>query len=67
MMNEMNDKSRALTGADNRRLDKTVRSDSQTTAAWAQDSHHTKEANVSVPDSSAVSHAKEWTDNGSRL
>ena len=67
MISEKNDKSRALTGASNGRIDKIIRSDSQSTAAWAQNSHHTKEAGVSVPDASAVIHAKEWADNGSRL
>ena len=67
MISEKNDKSRALTGASNGRIDKIIRSDSQTTAAWAQNSHHTKEAGVSVPDASAVIHAKELADNGSRL
>ena len=62
-----NQKSRPLTGASNQRLDKTSRSDSQSTAAWAGTDHHAAKSNVSIPDTNAVEHAKEWVDNGSRL
>lgn len=62
-----NSKSNPLTGASNQRLDKTSQSDSQSTAAWAGTDHHTPKSNVSIPGTSAVEHAKEWVDNGSRL
>lgn len=67
MNNQNHEKSHALTGAHNRRLDKTVQSDSQSTAAWAQAGLNTPKANVSIPDNNAVNNAKEWVDNGSRL
>ena len=64
----MNDqKVHPLTGASNQRLEKTSQSDSQCTAAWAGTDHHAPKSNVSIPDTSAVEHAKEWVDNGSRL
>lgn len=62
-----NQKSHPLTGASNQRLDKTSQSDSQSTVAWAGTDHHEAKSNVSIPDASAVEHAKEWVDNGSRL
>ena len=54
-----NQKSKPLTGADNKRLDKVSQSDSESTAA--------PKSYVSVPKTSAVEDAKEWVDNGSRL
>ena len=64
----MNDaKSRALNGASNQRINKVRTSDNESTAAWTGTDHNTKNANVSIPKSSAVTNAKEWVDNGSRL
>lgn len=61
------EKSYPLNGANNQRLDKTSRSDSESTAAWAGTGHFAPKSNVSIPDCSAVENAKEWVDNGSRL
>lgn len=70
-MNSQNqEKSRALTGADNKRMNKTSQSDSQVTAAWAQTGQNAFISNPNLnpnPDSQAVRNAKEWVDNGSRL
>ncbi|MCI9123353.1 MAG: DUF3787 domain-containing protein [Eubacterium sp.] len=62
-----NEKSHALNGTHNQRINKTVQTDNTSTAAWTKESRMTPKANVSVPDTSAVEHAKEWVDNGSRL
>ncbi len=62
-----NPKSQPLTGEHNNRLTKKTQSDSQSTAAWTGTDHHAPKSNVSIPDTSAVEYAKEWTDNGSRL
>lgn len=64
----MNDaKSHALNGAFNRRINKVTKSDNESTAAWIGTEHHTPEAKVSIPSTSAVTDAKEWVDNGSQL
>ena len=63
----LNEKSRPLTGRDNKRLSKTSQSDSQATAAWMGTREHAGESGVSIPGRGAVEHAKEWVDNGSRL
>lgn len=64
----MNDpKSHALTGTHNRRIGKTSKSDNEATAAWASPGRFVPGSNVSIPGNSAVEHAKEWVDDGSRL
>lgn len=64
----MNDpKSQALTGVNNNRINKTTKSDSESTLAWTGANHYTKDANVPIPSSQAVQNAKDWVDNGSRL
>lgn len=40
---------------------------SQSTAAWANQHEMTPDANVSIPSDFAVSMAKDWVDNGSKL
>ncbi|SET19862.1 CDIF630_02480 family spore surface protein [[Clostridium] polysaccharolyticum] len=40
---------------------------SQTTAALAEHYKATPEANVTIPSGEAVSEAKDWVDNGSKL
>lgn len=60
-------KSQALTGTHNQRINKTSQSDSEATAAWTGEACHAPKSNVTIPSSSAVEHAKEWVDNGSRL
>ncbi len=69
MNNQMNDKSHALTGAHNGRLDKVIRSDSQSTAAWVQAAKNSKKSDADLKNegSYAAQNAKEWVDNGSRL
>ena len=62
-----NQKSKPLTGADNKRLDKVSQSDSESTAAWAGTDYYAPKSYVSVPKTSAGEDAKEWVDNGSRL
>ncbi|MDE7313301.1 MAG: DUF3787 domain-containing protein [Eubacterium sp.] len=62
-----NEKSQPLTGADNKRLNKTSQSDNESTAAWAGTGHYAAKSYVSIPKASAVEDAKEWVDNGSRL
>lgn len=66
-MNTINEKSQPLSGTHNQRINKTVQTDNTATAAWTKESRMTQKANVSIPDTSAVEHAKEWVDNGSRL
>lgn len=62
-----NQKSKPLTGAHNQRIDKTVLSAKESTAAWTGADHHTPKSNVVIPSSSAVHNAKEWVDDGSKL
>ncbi len=62
-----NQKSHALTGANNQRINKTIKSDNEVTAAWTGGGCHEPKSNVSIPSGSAVENAKEWVDNGSRL
>ena len=62
-----NQKSKALTGAHNKRINKTTQSDNESTAAWAGADHYSPKSNVSIPGSSAVNNAKEWVDDGSKL
>lgn len=64
-MNEQ--KSHALNGTRNQRINKTSQSDNEATAAWTGEACHAPKSNVTIPSSSAVEHAKEWVDNGSRL
>ncbi len=67
-MNRMdNDKSHALTGKNNKRLDVKMTRDNQSTAAWAQADHRERETNVIIPTDSGIANAKEWVDNGSKL
>ncbi|HAU87630.1 MAG TPA: DUF3787 domain-containing protein [Lachnospiraceae bacterium] len=40
---------------------------SQSTAAWANQTKVTTDANVSIPSDYAVNEAKDWVDNGSKL
>ena len=62
-----NPKSQALTGVHNNRINKTEKSDNESTAAWTGTGHYTKDANVAIPSSQAVQNAKDWVDTGSRL
>ncbi len=40
---------------------------SQSTAAWANQHKMTPDANVTIPSDFAISEAKDWVDNGSKL
>lgn len=62
-----NQKSHALTGTHNQRINKTFKSDNEAATAWNGAAGHAPKSNVTIPSSSAVEHAKEWVDNGSRL
>lgn len=60
-------KNHALRGTHNSRLGKTDTQDNEKTAAWMNIKRKTEHAETAVPGDDAVSHAKEWVDNGSRL
>ncbi len=60
-------KSRALTGANNKRLTKYRPTNNEATAAWADIDKLKPESKVSIPSLNSVEEAKDWVDNGSRL
>ncbi len=60
-------KSHALTGTHNQRILATARTDNESTAAWAGKGCLAPKTNVTIPSASAVEHAKEWVDDGSKL
>lgn len=65
--NQKENKTRALHGQENGRLDKTVSLNRETTAARTEAGGQTPHSRVNIPDTDAVWNAKEWVDNGSRL
>ncbi|MGL5331044.1 MAG: CDIF630_02480 family spore surface protein [Peptostreptococcaceae bacterium] len=62
-----NNKSKALSGANNNRLTKHRPTNNAQNAAWADVDKLKPESKVSIPSLSNVEEAKDWVDNGSRL
>jgi len=62
-----NKKTKALSGANNQRLNKHRPTNNAQTAAWADVDKLKAESKVSIPSLSNVEEAKDWVDNGSRL
>ncbi len=62
-----NKKTKALTGANNKRLTKHRPTNNEGTAAWADIDKLKAESKVSMPSMQNVEEAKDWVDNGSRL
>lgn len=58
---------KTLSGADNKRLDKTDCTNNEGTAAWANIKKIQDESNVAIPSDYNVEKAKNWVDNGSKL
>lgn len=63
----MTDKSKALSGKDNTRLNRMDIRNSEITFPLVDAKEVNKAAGVSIPPIEDVIHAKEWVDNGSRL
>ncbi|MDU6115086.1 MAG: DUF3787 domain-containing protein [Paeniclostridium sordellii] len=66
-MISLNNKSKALSGKNNKRLKAHRPMTNEANAAWAGTEHLKKESNVSIPPLTNVEEAKDWVDNGSRL
>lgn len=62
-----NEKCRALSGENNKRLKSNRPTNQESTAAWADTQELQQVTNVSIPSLENVENAKEWVDNGSRL
>uniref|UniRef100_UPI002FE50408 DUF3787 domain-containing protein n=1 Tax=Faecalimicrobium dakarense TaxID=1301100 RepID=UPI002FE50408 len=62
-----NDKTKALSGANNERLKKHRPTNSESTAAWADIDKLKPHSKVTIPSLDNVEEAKDWVDNGSRL
>ncbi|MDB8792413.1 DUF3787 domain-containing protein [Romboutsia sp. 1001216sp1] len=62
-----NEKSKALSGENNKRLKSNRPTNQESTAAWANTQELQEVTNVSIPSLNNVENAKEWVDNGSRL
>ena len=60
-------KAKALSGANNKRLNKYRPTNNAQTAAWADIDKLKAESKVSIPSLSNVEEAKDWVDNGNRL
>lgn len=56
-----------LNSAQNKRLDKVKATNSEETAAWANETKTVKDSKVSIPSEYEVEKAKNWVDNGSQL
>lgn len=61
------DKTKPLTGANNKRLTKHIPTNSQETAAWSDIDKLKMQSNVSIPSEESVEEAKDWVDNGNQL
>ncbi|SHO51149.1 CDIF630_02480 family spore surface protein [Anaerocolumna xylanovorans] len=57
----------ALNSLQNKRLDKVKATNSEETAAWANEEKIIDDSNVSIPSEYEVGKAKNWVDNGSQL
>ncbi|MEG1311867.1 MAG: DUF3787 domain-containing protein [Romboutsia sp.] len=62
-----NDKGKALSGTNNKRLKKYRPTNSEETAAWADIDKLQPNTKVNIPSLENVIEAKDWVDNGSRL
>lgn len=51
----------------NERIHSIKKKRSSATEAWANQAEMTSNANVSIPSDDAISEAKDWVDNGSKL
>lgn len=63
----MNKKDTPLEGKNNRRQTAFRPTDNEGTAAWTHEETKQESTNVVIPSEDAVSEAKKWVDNGSRL
>lgn len=63
----MNKKDAQLNGHDNKRLTAFRPTDSEETAAWANENTRQKHSGVVIPKPEGVSDSKNWVDNGSKL
>lgn len=61
------EKMQALTGAPNKRLNSTMPTHDESTAAWCDTKKTLKDSHVRIPSEKGVLNAKEWVDNGSKL
>lgn len=62
-----NEKTKALSGANNKRLKKYRPTNNESTAAWADIDKIKPDSKVTIPSLDNVVEAKDWVDNGSRL
>ncbi len=60
-------KENALNSYHNKRLDKVDATNSEKTAAWANEEKCEDDSKVSIPSAYEVEKAKNWVDNGSQL
>ncbi|MHC1747136.1 MAG: DUF3787 domain-containing protein [Cellulosilyticaceae bacterium] len=63
----MDKKAAPLSGANNKRLESTVPTNSGMNAALTDVAHVNKASQTTQPSLDAVTEAKDWVDNGSRL
>lgn len=56
-----------LNSSQNKRLDKIKATNSEETAAWANEEWAVDDSKVSIPSEYEVGKAKNWVDNGSQL
>lgn len=60
-------KENTLSGKDNKRLGKVTCTNSEGTAAWANQEQINEDSGVAIPTEHDVVKAKNWVDNGSQL
>lgn len=60
-------KENTLNSLQNKRLDKVKATNSEGTAAWANEEKAADDSKVSIPSEYEVGKAKNWVDNGSQL
>lgn len=60
-------KEEVLNSGQNKRLDKVKATNSEETAAWANEEKSVNDSKVSIPSEYEVEKAKNWVDNGSQL
>jgi hypothetical protein len=58
---------KALSGFDNKRLNKVQPTNSEETAAWANTEKKISDSKVNIPSEYEIEKAKNWVDNGSKL
>lgn len=67
MFNLTHEKMEHLTGENNKRLNSSIPTHDESTAAWCDTKKTLKDSHVSIPSEQGVINAKEWVDNGSKL